>query len=74
MLRKPLSAVPENALKTVVGVMLSAFGTFWIGEGFGAAWPGEDFSLIGLVVGFGVVAWLSVRLIAQQRLPARGGV
>jgi uncharacterized membrane protein len=67
LLRKPLAAVPENALKTIVGVMLSAFGAFWLGEGFGAAWPGEDFSLLALVAGFAAVAWLGVRLVARVR-------
>lgn len=43
---KPLSRVPENALKFGVGVMLSAFGVFWTGEGLGIAWPGQDLVII----------------------------
>jgi uncharacterized membrane protein len=43
---KPLSQVPENALKFAVGVMLSAFGLFWVGEGLGVNWPGEDLSIL----------------------------
>jgi uncharacterized membrane protein len=31
-LHRPLARVPENALKYFVGVLLSAFGTFWVGE------------------------------------------
>ena len=31
--RAPLSRVPENTLKYAVGVMLTAFGTFWAAEG-----------------------------------------
>jgi len=42
---KPLAKVPENTLKFGVGVMLSAFGVFWTGEGLGIAWPGEDIAL-----------------------------
>ncbi len=41
---KPLSSVPENSLKFVVGLLLSAFGIFWTGEGIGARWPGADLS------------------------------
>ncbi|MEA2975216.1 MAG: hypothetical protein QOF19_736, partial [Alphaproteobacteria bacterium] len=32
---RPLARVPENTLKFAVGVMLSAFGIFWTGEGLG---------------------------------------
>src|SRR3982074_3083876 len=39
---RPLARVPENTLKFTVGVMLSAFGVFWIGESLGVPWPGED--------------------------------
>ena len=40
--RRPLSTIPENALKLAVGVLVSAFGTFWAGEGLGLTWPGGD--------------------------------
>ena len=43
---RPLSRVPENTLKFGVGVMLSAFGVFWTGEGFGLDWPGQDLALL----------------------------
>ena len=35
IVHRPLSRVPENTLKFGVGVMLSAFGVFWTGEGLG---------------------------------------
>jgi uncharacterized membrane protein len=44
-IRRPLAAVPENALKYSVGVLLSAFGVFWTGQGLGIAWPGGDLAL-----------------------------
>lgn len=52
LLHRPLAKVPENTLKFVVGVMLSAFGVFWTGEGLGVEWPGGDLILFGLVLAF----------------------
>jgi uncharacterized membrane protein len=43
---RPLARVPENTLKFAVGVMLSAFGIFWTGEGLGIAWPAADLSIV----------------------------
>jgi len=40
-----LSEVPENTIKTVVGVMLTSFGLFWVGEGAGVHWPGSDLAI-----------------------------
>jgi uncharacterized membrane protein len=47
-LHRPLARVPENSLKWAVGILLSAFGLFWLGEGFGLPWPGEDLAIVGL--------------------------
>ena len=41
--RAPLKQVPENTLKFVVGIMLTAFGTFWTGEGIRIATNGTHF-------------------------------
>jgi uncharacterized membrane protein len=49
---RPLSQVPENALKFAVGVMLSAFGVFWVGEGLGVSWPGEDLMILAFALMF----------------------
>jgi Ca2+/H+ antiporter, TMEM165/GDT1 family len=57
---RPLARIPENTLKFVVGVLLSAFGSFWVGEGLGFAWPGQDRSILGLIVGFLAVAAITV--------------
>ena len=48
----PLSRVPENSLKFAVGVMLSAFGVYWTGEGLGIPWPGQDLALLVFVLLF----------------------
>lgn len=49
---QPLARVPENVLKFAVGVMLSAFGVFWTGEGLGVAWPGADLAIVGFMALF----------------------
>jgi len=51
-IHRPLSRVPENTLKFGVGVMLSAFGVFWTGEGLGVAWPGHDLALFVFAILF----------------------
>jgi uncharacterized membrane protein len=66
--RAPLARVPENAMKFVVGVMLTAFGTFWGSEGAGAHWPGSDAALLGIVPAIAVFALL---LVAVLRRPSR---
>ncbi len=58
IVHRPLSRVPENTLKFGVGVMLSAFGVFWTGEGLGIAWPGQDLALLlfaALFLGAGLI-------------------
>ena len=62
VVHRPLARVPENTLKFAVGVMLSGFGVFWIGEGAGFEWPGADLAVIGLVAGFLITALLAARL------------
>ena len=51
-IHRPLARVPENTLKFGVGVMLSAFGVFWTGEGLGIDWPGQDVALLAFAVLF----------------------
>lgn len=52
VVHRPLARVPENTLKFAVGVMLSAFGVFWTGEGLGVPWPGGDLAIVGFVLLF----------------------
>jgi uncharacterized membrane protein len=52
IIHKPLTRVPENTLKFGVGIMLSAFGVFWTGEGLGVPWPGQDLALLVFVIVF----------------------
>jgi len=67
VVHQPLAQVPENTLKFTVGVLLSGFGIFWIGEGAGLPWPGEDLAIVGLIAGFMIAALLAVQI--AQRSP-----
>jgi uncharacterized membrane protein len=59
---RPLERVPENTLKFAVGVMLSAFGVFWTGEGLGVPWPGEDLAIVAIAALFLLIALAAVAL------------
>jgi uncharacterized membrane protein len=56
LLHRPLAQVPENTLKFAVGVMLSAFGVFWVN------WPGADLAIIAFAVLFLVAGCAAVVL------------
>jgi uncharacterized membrane protein len=77
--RAPLARVPENAMKFVVGIMLTSFGIFWGAEGAGAVWPGADAALLVIVPAVAVfalalVAWLRrVTAAPTTTGPAVGG-
>ena len=67
ILQRPLARVPENTLKFGVGVMLSAFGVFWTGEGLGIPWPGQDLALVVFAGMFLLVGLLAVPSIARMQ-------
>ena len=73
VVHRPLSRIPENGLKFVVGVLLSAFGAFWFGEGTGIGWRGSDWAILALVAGFLAVSLLSVRACRARARPGEGG-
>ena len=69
VVHRPLSRVPENILKFGVGVMLSAFGVFWTGEGLGIGWPGQDLALLlfaALFLGAGLIGSVFARKLAVE--------
>jgi uncharacterized membrane protein len=67
LLHRPLARVPENALKYVVGVMMTAFGLFWFGEGVGIEWPYADAALLGLMGVLFAGSTIGVRLARYMR-------
>lgn len=71
VLHRPLARVPENVLKFAVGVLLSAFGLFWIGEGLELPWPGDDVVIPVLVAVILVTALAGVALSRRRLSPVR---
>jgi Ca2+/H+ antiporter, TMEM165/GDT1 family len=61
--RAPLTAVPENTMKYVVGILLTSFGTFFAGEGLGVQWWNQDVSLLPLIAAYSVASIVAVRVL-----------
>ena len=79
VLHRPLARVPENSLKFVVGILMSAFGLFWFGEGAGLEWPYADAAILGLMAILAVASWLGITIAKRvrptgKRILMRGGV
>jgi uncharacterized membrane protein len=71
IVRGPLSRVPENTLKFIVGVMLTGFGVFWGAEGAGAVWPGADLALLVIVPAIAIVSLALAWGMRAHRLSKR---
>ena len=64
-LHKPLTVVPENFMKFVVGAMLTTFGIFWGAEGMQVHWALDATSLLLILAVVCASSWLAVRMLAQ---------
>jgi uncharacterized membrane protein len=64
----PLSRVPENTIKFVVGLLLTSFGCFWAAEGAGVDWPGDEVSLLGVIAFFVVLSRVLVVALQRRRI------
>jgi uncharacterized membrane protein len=77
-LHRPVAMIPENTLKFVVGLLVCSFGTFWVGEGMGIVWPGQDWSLAALNAGYLAAALVLVSQcrtrVARPAVSERGQV
>jgi uncharacterized membrane protein len=67
VLHRPLARVPENTIKFAVGLLLTSFGCFWAAEGAGVDWPGDEVSLVGVVIFFAAVSFALVWVLREQR-------
>jgi uncharacterized membrane protein len=66
LVARQLSEIPENTIKTLVGIMLTSFGLFWVGEGSGAHWPGSDLAIPVLIGVFALVTAGAIALLKTQ--------
>ena len=66
VVRHPLARVPENTLKTAVGLILTSLGTFWAMEGMGVRWPLDFVSILALAALFYLASRLAVFRINSQ--------
>jgi uncharacterized membrane protein len=62
-LHRPLSFVPENWMKFLVGTMLVTFGVYWGAEGFNGRWIWGSSSLLVVFASTCAISWICVRMI-----------
>jgi uncharacterized membrane protein len=66
VLHRPLRRVPETELKYVVGLVLTAFGTFFAAEGLDVEWPLGDAALLVVLGLWLVVSQALARVLAAH--------
>ena len=69
-LHRPLMRLPESHLKYAVGVVLSSFGVFFLGEGLGTDWPGGDVALLYVAATLLAVSQAAVATLAREPVTA----
>lgn len=65
-LKKPLTRVPENAMKFVVGLVISTFGVFWVTQGTGVYWTLSDLALIPILITFAALSFVLVLALKRR--------
>ena len=63
-LHRPLTIIPENFMKFVVGAMLTTFGIYWGAEGMHVHWALEATSLLVILAGVCLTSFVAVRMLA----------
>ncbi|WP_414575206.1 COG4280 domain-containing protein [Anabaena sp. CCY 9402-a] len=61
-----LVKLPEVLIKLGAGIMLSAMGTFWLGEGMGLEFPFDEFFILILITLYSLTAGISVYWFKNQ--------
>ncbi|PMB19231.1 hypothetical protein CEN45_19430, partial [Fischerella thermalis CCMEE 5198] len=65
-LHQYLVKLPEVLIKLGAGIMLSAMGTFWLGEGMGVEFPFDEVSILILMSLYSMTAGISVYWLKNQ--------
>lgn len=66
LVRKPLTLVPENQMKLLVSLILSSFGTLWVGEAMGVHWWLKDLFIPILFVIYWVYSTFTALYLKKQ--------
>ena len=70
VLHRPLMRLPESHLKYAVGIVLSSFGVFFLGEGLGVDWPGADAALLYIAATLLLVSQAQIATLSREPVPA----
>jgi len=70
VLHRPLMRLPESHLKYAVGIVLSSFGVFFLGEGLDVEWPLADAALLYIAATMLVVSQLQIAALVRAPAPA----
>ena len=65
--RRSVEAVPRRLLKFAVGILLTAYGTFWAAEGLGVSWPLSDLAILVLLGFYGLVSLVAYAALRRTR-------
>ena len=69
-LHRPLMRLPESHLKYAVGIVLSSFGVFFLGEGLDVEWPLTDAALLYIAASLLIVSQAQVAALVREPVSA----
>jgi uncharacterized membrane protein len=69
VLHRPLMRLPESHLKYAVGIVLSSFGVFFLGEGLSVEWPLADGALLYIAATLLIVSQVQIRTLVREPVP-----
>jgi uncharacterized membrane protein len=70
VLHRPLMRLPESHLKYAVGIVLSSFGVFFLGEGLAVEWPLADGALLYIAAVLLIVSQGQVAALGREPVTA----